>query len=741
MQFEHRNECYDKLEALFSESLHAFGSVRMWRFYLQYVRSCNAAAGEDASPPPPLPPHLSAAGQDGGAAEERDVGQREAQRRATVTRAFELAISNVGLDYDSFPIHKDYIDYLGGAPTRTLYEEQVQMDAIRRAYQKALATPIEGLERLWHDYDAYENGLNKVTAKKILADRSPAYMAARAAGRELAAIMAATSADEYPIDPRATEERAAGGGEEERDAVAKEGGARCVRYMRWIRWEKTNPLAFPSTAGLLQQRISYAYKRSLLVLRLYPEVWFDYSRFVMSSGAPLTAAKLEECEAVLGEALACLPCDLLVNLAYCDFLEGTPSEEAGDGPDERTLRAKALYEGLLAALTERIGALSAALGEASDDRALGRGGEEDTAASAPTIDEQGLAATATAAAAGGGNVLESRPVLVYKRDALTRDLTLTYTQYMNFARRTEGINGARAVFTRARKSPHVTYHVFVAAARMEMVCKKEPVVAGKIYELGMARFADDVRYVLEYLGHLIALDDDQNARALFERSILTVAQPLNIWTAYLDYLFKYGETATIRALARRFQEAFPGSPVATEAMLFSRQHAQDDLCPVGERIWTSLQDWTASPSSPPAALGAPPTTQLPTPFCVDQTIWDLCSRLPDAYDGPEISCDGVVRLLQIVRLGALSTQLASQPQPLASFNGRHLRPNGDRPARPLGGHQPAPGRRPLAPSSGKRRRDYPGDGPGALQPVHVPIREDDIFAHRHLERTSSGNAQ
>lgn len=87
--------------------------------------------------------------------------------------------------------------------TQSLYEQQLQMDQIRKIYQKALATPLDGIEALWHEYDAYENGLSKLTAKKVLADRSAAYMSARAAAKELKELVLPLDREEYALPPPA----------------------------------------------------------------------------------------------------------------------------------------------------------------------------------------------------------------------------------------------------------------------------------------------------------------------------------------------------------------------------------------------------------------------------------------------------------------------------------------------------------------------------------------------------------
>ena len=77
------------------------------------------------------------------------------------------------------------------------------MDALRKVYHRAVQIPLENVEILWRELDAFENGLNKITvrdaqslpivlylifpsqAKKFLSELSPSYMTARSTLREL----------------------------------------------------------------------------------------------------------------------------------------------------------------------------------------------------------------------------------------------------------------------------------------------------------------------------------------------------------------------------------------------------------------------------------------------------------------------------------------------------------------------------------------------------------------------------
>jgi hypothetical protein len=63
------------------------------------------------------------------------------------------------------------------------------MDLLRKAYHKAIHTPIANIEEIWKDYDLFENSLNKLTAKKFIADHAAAYMTCRAVSKDLWALM------------------------------------------------------------------------------------------------------------------------------------------------------------------------------------------------------------------------------------------------------------------------------------------------------------------------------------------------------------------------------------------------------------------------------------------------------------------------------------------------------------------------------------------------------------------------
>jgi energy-converting hydrogenase Eha subunit F len=55
------------------------------------------------------------------------------------------------------------ISFIRVKKTGTTWEEQQKMDALRKVYHRAVQIPLENVEVLWKDYEAFENGLNKIT--------------------------------------------------------------------------------------------------------------------------------------------------------------------------------------------------------------------------------------------------------------------------------------------------------------------------------------------------------------------------------------------------------------------------------------------------------------------------------------------------------------------------------------------------------------------------------------------------
>lgn len=271
-----------------------------------------------------------------------------------------------------------------------------------------------------------------------------------------------------------------------------------MSWKRVIEWERSNPLKLDDKSALAN-RVLYAYRRALLMLRMFPELWYEASSFLLEQG------RVDEAIQMLRQGIEAVPTSILLHLVLADVLESR----------SQTPAAKQLYEQLVANLDGQITIVNARA-EAEKTKVIASlqsqfrllpagshldGEERDERRQK----EKAIAERIEDAKAKG--VAEVREALA-----------LAWILYMRFARRTENIKAARAVFSRARKSPNCLPHVYVASALMEHYISKDPQVAGRIFELGMKNVADGngdllVAYVCEYLDWLISQNDDNSKQA------------------------------------------------------------------------------------------------------------------------------------------------------------------------------------------------------------------------------------
>lgn len=89
------------------------------------------------------------------------------------------------MDLHAFSIWTDYISFLKSVDATGSYAENQKITAVRRVYQKAVVTPIVGIEMLWKDYIMFEQNINPVISEKMSLERSRDYMNARRVAKEL----------------------------------------------------------------------------------------------------------------------------------------------------------------------------------------------------------------------------------------------------------------------------------------------------------------------------------------------------------------------------------------------------------------------------------------------------------------------------------------------------------------------------------------------------------------------------
>ncbi len=233
--FELSNNEFLRVEQIFGHCLRSVLSIDLWRFYLDYIRRRN------------------------------NITIDGLKARTIISQAYEFVLANVGIDIDSGPTWQEYLQFIKTAPASSSWEEAQKMDNTRRVFQKAVCLPVRNIEGLWKDYDAFENGISKLTARKFLGEKSPAYMTARGNLRELQNITANVVRNATPKPP----------------SYSASERMQLQAWKKWIMWEKADPLLLEDQLGI-QARVIYVLKQSVMAMPFYAETWYDAADYCLS---------------------------------------------------------------------------------------------------------------------------------------------------------------------------------------------------------------------------------------------------------------------------------------------------------------------------------------------------------------------------------------------------------------------------------------------------------------------------
>lgn len=562
---------FAQVDAIFMRALRTTLSIDLWKLYLAYTRRVN-----------PLPPFTG----------EENSPRDQTQR--VLEGAYEFALKYIGWDHESSSVWQDYIALVRSRETSGAWQEGQKMDQLRRVYQRAVCVPIDNVEAIWREYDAYESGLNKVTAKKFLGDRSPAYMQARTVLRELRKRTDSLERPSLPMLPAWIAPHLS------TSSVADD-RARFAAWHSYLAWEETNPLMLENQAAL-QARVLSAYRQAVMYIRFDPVVWFMASRYC-------AAARRADVGQWLRGGIAACPWSFLLTFSFVEHSAASGQHADATG----VLDALAEYIGhqldaRLEALAQRHAQIDAEV-DVARKKAVQRLQQLD---SAPDDDEEPAGALADVdrsmiaerASRKAQLDAESAPALDEWRAAAAQ----LWIKYMHFERRAAGIRAARQVFSRARRSPHCTWPVYEASALLEYHCSKDTVVATKVFELALKVFGAVPELVVRYLDYLISVNDDANARAVFERTIsgMPHEHARIVWERWAAYEYCYGDASAIVRLESRLGDLYPAESPVDRAADRTRYAQLDfvramDLCVGGAR---GAAGTPAVPAPAPAPSGA-----------------------------------------------------------------------------------------------------------------------------------------
>ncbi|KAL0579473.1 mRNA 3'-end-processing protein rna14 [Marasmius crinis-equi] len=422
--------------------------------------------------------------------------------------------------------------------TSSTWEKQQKDDAIRKVLHRAVQIPLQNVETLWSELESFENSLNRTTAKKFMQDLSPAYIQAKSSLRELVRLTAPICPSSIPLPPGQLPDlflpTVPSFTSRERQNVG--------RWKAYLKWEQSNPLELEEKdRATLVTRIQMAYRKAVISMRYYPELWF------MAYNWRASIEKHEEALATLKAGLKANPNSFILNFEIAEILERkTEYKEVHE-----------TYQNFLTTLRAELTTLE----EAEKARVVA----EAAAANTQEGDENGPLTQSTQPSSSQASSLSDE--LIERR----KEYGLVHIMYMRFARRAEGTAAFRTAFAEARKDPSAPWLIFDAAALTEYHSNGDRDLAIRIFQLGMKRYENDKDYVLRYLGFLISVNDQTNARALFER-IISSFQPSDarpIWECWARYENQYGDLETIQKLEKRIAEAYPND---TPIKLFAQRH-------------------------------------------------------------------------------------------------------------------------------------------------------------------------
>lgn len=353
-------------------------------------------------------------------------------------------------------------------------------------------------------------------------------------------------------------------------------------WKRWISWEKNDPLVLKEEdVAAYKARVIYVYKQALITLRFMPELWFDATDFCFQNGMDAEGTNL------LKQGMEANPESCLLAFKRADQLELTTTSE-----QDRVKRGAIVrepYDKLLDALYDLIG--KAKTKEAQDIAYIEeRYAEETTQGGQRHDDDDEEQDNSKAKQASKSSEIEATKKAHGEQIALlSKTISYAWIALMRAMRRIQGkgkpgeIAGSRQIFADARKRGRITSDVYIASALIEYHCYKDP-AATKIFERGAKLFPEDENFALEYLKHLIDINDVTSmcsassyraktlltlvdARAVFETTVRrlasnseNVAKAKPIFAFLHEYESRYGDLSQIINLESRMRELFPEDP-------------------------------------------------------------------------------------------------------------------------------------------------------------------------------------
>ncbi|KAI8960335.1 hypothetical protein F5Y11DRAFT_269844 [Daldinia sp. FL1419] len=593
-------------EEIFKRTLKGIPNIQLWTAYLNYIRRRN------------------------------DLNDTTGHARQIINQAYEFVLDAIGQDRDAGSIWQDYIQFVKSGPGQvggTGWQDQQKMDILRKAYQRAIAIPMANVNSLWKEYDHFEMGLNKMTGRKFIQERSPSYMSARSANTHLENITRGLQRTTLPRLPPAP------GFEGDQEYLEQ------VRLWKtWIAWEKDDPLSLSSDEPeIYRQRVLCVYKQALMALRFWPELWVDAADWCFDNGI-VGENEQDTGLQFLIDGLEANPESSLIALKHADRIESTqstPEDDAGKAslvlairqPCDRVLDT--LYDMIKNLKDQETAAVRRIELDTSLNAAPGSANIDDDE------DEGEITEKPSSEPMRSAKIKAVKDGFAAQIHILSQHISYLWIALMRAHRRIQGQGciksnpavGMRGVFIQARRRGRLIHDVYVEMSNLEWDVYQDD-VATKIYERGTKLFPEQEEYLVEYLKHLHKKRDFTNARVVFSQTVKRFkAKPeltpklKSIFSYFHRYTSRFGELAQMKELEKQMAELFPDDPTLTyfaarfDSGKFNPITARVIISPAKQmRLKTVMQSVEGPPASgrstprpaPQTLERSPPPQFLPT---------------------------------------------------------------------------------------------------------------------------------
>eukprot|EP01038_Epipyxis_sp_PR26KG_P006635 gene6635-9109_t len=226
---------FKEAEELFNRCLSKCRNVDLWKLYLSMIKSNIQLSGND--------------------------NQLINEHRKKYELAFEKAIDSIGMFFESFPIWREYLDYVKGWNDSILIETGKKMTMLRKIYQRAVCMPMDQVDEIWNEYELFEKENGEKFAEVVLPEFNKKFLHAKSILRERRKLTKVIVFDRVATPPMNSNSEL-----QQLDA-----------WNLWLRFELGNPDNL--SLDLFKSMLRLIYDMFLCCFRYHAEIWISLAKF------------------------------------------------------------------------------------------------------------------------------------------------------------------------------------------------------------------------------------------------------------------------------------------------------------------------------------------------------------------------------------------------------------------------------------------------------------------------------